>query len=128
MPKRKASNRFSRPVALREEKKFAKSFVARIRRILHKYRAVGERRLRELTVLAARRESKQLGRVMQRELIDRPRQNALERVNCLLKETAEPFFAQRKCSPAFQKLERSGRTGRGTDATQSISDDRVDRS
>jgi hypothetical protein len=127
MPKRKAISRFSRPVALREEKKFAKSFVARIRRILHKYRAVGERRLRELTVLAARRESKQLGRAMAKELINRPRQSALGRVDFLLAAKAEPYFAQRKSSSAFLKLDQSGKSGRGTDATKSISDDREDK-
>jgi hypothetical protein len=81
MPERKATNRFSRSKVLREEKKRAKAFVARIRRILHKHRAVGERRLRELTVIAARRESKQLGRLMARELIKRPRRSALERAD-----------------------------------------------
>ncbi len=33
----------------------------------------------------------------------------------------------RKPSAAFLKLDKSGKTGRGTDSTQSISEDREDR-
>jgi prevent-host-death family protein len=42
-------------------------------------------------------------------------------------ETAAPYFASRKPSTAFAKLDASGKTGRGTDVTQSISEDREDR-
>jgi prevent-host-death family protein len=38
-----------------------------------------------------------------------------------------PYFARRKPSPAFRKLDASDKTGRGTDITQLISDDREDR-
>jgi prevent-host-death family protein len=38
-----------------------------------------------------------------------------------------PYFARRKPSPAFRKLDASDKTGRGTDVTQLISDDREDR-
>jgi len=41
--------------------------------------------------------------------------------------TVVPYFAQRKCSRAFARLDASGKTGRGTDATQLISEDREDR-
>jgi len=37
-----------------------------------------------------------------------------------------PYFAQRKASTAFAKLDASDKTGRGTDATQIISEDRGD--
>ncbi|HZM04303.1 MAG TPA: type II toxin-antitoxin system prevent-host-death family antitoxin [Candidatus Saccharimonadales bacterium] len=42
-------------------------------------------------------------------------------------EPGVPYFAQRKPSAAFVKLDASGDTGRGTDATQLISQDREDR-
>ena len=42
-------------------------------------------------------------------------------------ETGVPYFAHRKPSTAFAKLDASGKTGRGTDATQLISEDREDR-
>jgi prevent-host-death family protein len=42
-------------------------------------------------------------------------------------ETGVPYFANRKPSTAFGKLDGSGKTGRGTDATQLISEDREDR-
>jgi prevent-host-death family protein len=42
-------------------------------------------------------------------------------------DTVVPYFAQRKSSLAFAKLDASGKTGRGTDATQLISEDREDR-
>ncbi len=41
--------------------------------------------------------------------------------------TGVPYFAQRNASPAFAKLDASGKTGRGTDATQLVSEDREDR-
>jgi len=41
--------------------------------------------------------------------------------------TVVPYFAQRKSSLAFAKLDASGKTGKGTDATQLISEDREDR-
>jgi prevent-host-death family protein len=37
------------------------------------------------------------------------------------------YFAQRKPSKAFAKLDASGKTGRGSDATKLISEDREDR-
>ena len=40
--------------------------------------------------------------------------------------TGKPYFAQRKPSSAFLRLDKSGKTGRGTDVTGSISDDRED--
>ncbi len=43
-------------------------------------------------------------------------------------ESAEiPYFARRKLSPAFKRLDESGKTGRGTDSTIAISKDREDR-
>jgi prevent-host-death family protein len=43
-------------------------------------------------------------------------------------EPAEvPYFARRKLSPGFKKLDESGKTGRGTDSTVAISEDREDR-
>jgi prevent-host-death family protein len=41
--------------------------------------------------------------------------------------TGVPYFAQRNASTAFSKLDASGKTGKGTDATQLISEDREDR-
>ncbi len=38
-----------------------------------------------------------------------------------------PYFSQRKCSTAFSRLDRSGKTGRGTDVTQLVSEEREDR-
>jgi transcriptional regulator with XRE-family HTH domain len=38
-----------------------------------------------------------------------------------------PHFARRKASMAFTKLDSSEKTGRGTEATRSISEDREDR-
>jgi prevent-host-death family protein len=38
-----------------------------------------------------------------------------------------PYFARRKMSPAFKRLDESGKTGLGTDSTVSISEDREDR-
>jgi hypothetical protein len=37
-----------------------------------------------------------------------------------------PYFARRKPSSEFEKLDKGGRTGRGTDSTRSISSDRED--
>lgn len=38
-----------------------------------------------------------------------------------------PYFARRKPSVAFKKLDASGKTGQGTDVTQAISEDREER-
>jgi prevent-host-death family protein len=38
-----------------------------------------------------------------------------------------PYFARRNPSPAFERLDASGKTGRGTDSTVGISEDREDR-
>ena len=38
-----------------------------------------------------------------------------------------PYFARRKVSPAFKRLDESGKTGRGTDSTIAISEDREGR-
>lgn len=48
----------------------------------------------------------------------------------IIPETSEsevPFFARRKPSPAFARLDASGKTGRGGDSTQFLSEDREDR-
>ena len=43
-------------------------------------------------------------------------------------ETPEiPYFARRKPSAAFKRLDESGKTGRRTDSTVAISEDREDR-
>ena len=45
-----------------------------------------------------------------------------------LAETPEtPYFARRKPSVAFTRLDNSGKTARGTDSTMAISEDREDR-
>ncbi len=41
--------------------------------------------------------------------------------------TGTPYFAGRKPSKAFFRLDESGRTGRGPDVTRWISEDREDR-
>jgi prevent-host-death family protein len=41
--------------------------------------------------------------------------------------TGAPYFAQRNASRAFSKLDASGKTGRGIDVTQLISENREDR-
>jgi len=38
-----------------------------------------------------------------------------------------PYFARRRSSAAFKRLDESGKTGRGTDSTVTISQDREDR-
>jgi prevent-host-death family protein len=38
-----------------------------------------------------------------------------------------PYFARRKVSAAFRRLDESGKTARGTDSTIAISEDREDR-
>ena len=38
-----------------------------------------------------------------------------------------PYFARHKISAAFKRLDESGKTGRGTDSTPGISEDREDR-
>jgi len=40
---------------------------------------------------------------------------------------AIPYFARRKPSAAFKRLDDSGKTGRGADSTITISQDREDR-
>jgi prevent-host-death family protein len=40
---------------------------------------------------------------------------------------AVPYFARRKPSVAFKRLDDSGKTGRGADSTITISQDREDR-
>jgi len=40
---------------------------------------------------------------------------------------AIPYFARRKSSAAFRRLDRSAKTGRGTNSTIAISQDREDR-
>jgi prevent-host-death family protein len=39
----------------------------------------------------------------------------------------EPYFARRKPSAMFKRLDASGKTGRGADSTATISEDREDR-
>ena len=41
--------------------------------------------------------------------------------------TEVPYFARRKPSPAFKRLDASGKTGLGADITLGISEDRDDR-
>jgi antitoxin (DNA-binding transcriptional repressor) of toxin-antitoxin stability system len=38
-----------------------------------------------------------------------------------------PYFSGRKASVAFSRLDRTGKTGRGTDVTKMISEDREER-
>jgi prevent-host-death family protein len=38
-----------------------------------------------------------------------------------------PYFARRKSSAAFRRLDQSGKTGRGTDSTVIVSQDREER-
>ena len=38
-----------------------------------------------------------------------------------------PYFARRKPSRAFKRLDESGKTGRGTDSSAAISENREDR-
>ena len=38
-----------------------------------------------------------------------------------------PYFHRRRSSAAFKRLDESGKTGRGTDSTVTISQDREDR-
>jgi prevent-host-death family protein len=38
-----------------------------------------------------------------------------------------PYFARRKPSATFKRLDASGKTGRGADSTATISEDREDR-
>jgi prevent-host-death family protein len=38
-----------------------------------------------------------------------------------------PYFARRRLSAAFRRLDESGKTSAGTDATATISEDREDR-
>ena len=43
------------------------------------------------------------------------------------KGSGVPYFAKRNASGAFRVLDESGKTGRGRDVTESISEDREDR-
>ena len=43
------------------------------------------------------------------------------------KVTERPYFADRKLSPAFRRLDKSGKLGRGPDSTALISEEREDR-
>jgi prevent-host-death family protein len=52
---------------------------------------------------------------------------AVARIVPLAHPSPIPYFARRKPSPAFKKLDSSGKTGRGTDATITISEEREDR-
>jgi prevent-host-death family protein len=42
-------------------------------------------------------------------------------------ETGTPYFSQRNPSASFLRLDANGKTGRGTDITQLISEEREDR-
>jgi len=42
-------------------------------------------------------------------------------------ESGIPYFAKRQPSKSFSSLDKSGKTSRGTDVTQLISEDREDR-
>lgn len=44
-----------------------------------------------------------------------------------MKKKSRPYFVRRKLSKEFKKLDDSGKTGRGRDSTQLISEDREDR-
>jgi len=44
-----------------------------------------------------------------------------------LEPAKTPYFARRKLSAGFKRLDESGKTGRGTDSTAAISQDREDR-
>lgn len=52
---------------------------------------------------------------------------AVARIVPLAQPRQIPYFARRKPSPAFKKLDNSGKTGQGTDATITISEEREDR-
>jgi len=52
---------------------------------------------------------------------------AVARIVPLARSAQIPYFARRKPSPAFKKLDNSGKTGRGSDLTLTISEDREDR-
>ena len=43
------------------------------------------------------------------------------------RERVAPYFSRRRPSAAFKRLDESGKTGRGTDSTAMISEDRQDR-
>lgn len=42
-------------------------------------------------------------------------------------ETPIPYFARRKVSAGFSRLDKSGKTGQGTEISRLISEDRQDR-
>ncbi len=52
---------------------------------------------------------------------------AVARIVPETEEGSVPYFAARKPSAAFARLDATGKTGQGTDVTQLISDDREDR-
>ena len=57
-------------------------------------------------------------------LIVTDRGTAIARIEPVDSPPAPNPFLSRKLLPAYQRLLRSGRLGRGTDSTQSVSDDR----
>jgi hypothetical protein len=67
MSKPKKTN--NRPLKAKKTRLAERQAVDAIIMILHKHRAVGEKRLRELTVIAARSVSPELGRAMEKVLI-----------------------------------------------------------
>jgi prevent-host-death family protein len=52
---------------------------------------------------------------------------AVVRIVPVTESSGLPYFAKRKLTAAFRKLDQSGRTGQGTDATEAISEEREDR-
>lgn len=57
-------------------------------------------------------------------LIVTDRGTAIARIEPVDSRPSPNPFLSRKLLPAYQRLLRSGRLGRGTDSTQSVSDDR----
>ena len=58
------------------------------------------------------------------EIVVSDRGVAVARLVPQAKESPAPYFASRPLSPAFRKLERSGKLKGGTDSTLLVSDDR----
>lgn len=52
---------------------------------------------------------------------------AVVRIVPVIESSLIPYFARRKLTAAFRRLDKSGRAGHGTDATKAISEDREDR-
>ena len=73
-------------------------------RLLHKHRAVGERRLRELTVVAAHGVSKELGLAMERELI-KPLSPSAKQRKAMLSDK-EKKFLQTALTEMFRRVGR----------------------